>query len=327
MIKQSGLTLICTTDDPIDTLEWHKKIKEDKSFDVQVLPAWRPDKMLNIEQSSFLDYVDQLSKVSDINITSFAALKKAFQKRLAFFISLDCRATDHALEYIMYAPSCEDEIEKIFAKRLKGNILNKEEELKYKFAFMLFAGKEYSENDLVMELHYGCKRNNNTLVFDKLGPNTGHDCISNFAPSAQIADFLNALDSINKLPKTIIYSLNPNDNAIIGSILGCFQNNSALSKVQQGSAWWFNDHKTGMIEQLTSLANLDLLSNFVGMLTDSRSFLSYTRHEYFRRILCNLIGSWVENGEYPYDIKILSKIISDICYDNAVRYFNFKLQN
>jgi glucuronate isomerase len=326
LIKQSGVTLICTTDDPIDALEWHKKIKEDESFDVQVLPSWRPDKMLNIEQSSFVDYIDQLSKVSDINITSFAALKKAFQKRLAFFISLGCRATDHALEYIMYAPSCEDEIEKIFAKRLKGNILTKEEELKYKFAFMLFAGKEYSQNDLVMELHYGCKRNNNTVVFDKLGPNTGHDCINNFAPSTQIADFLNALNSTDQLPKTIIYNLNPNDNAIIGSILGCFQNNSALSKIQQGSAWWFNDHKTGMTEQLTSLANLDLLSNFVGMLTDSRSFLSYIRHEYFRRILCNLIGGWVENGEYPYDIKILSKIISDISYDNAVRYFKFKLQ-
>ncbi|MDR1122940.1 MAG: glucuronate isomerase [Endomicrobium sp.] len=326
LIKQSGVTLICTTDDPIDTLEWHKKIKEDKSFDVQVLPTWRPDKMLNIEQSSFMDYIDQLSKISDINITSFAALKKAFQKRLAFFISLGSRTTDHAFEYIMYAPSSEDEIEKIFTKRLKRNVLTKEEELKYKFAFMLFAGKEYSRNDLVMELHYGCKRNNNTVIFNKLGSNTGHDCINNFTPSAQIVDFLNALDSTDQLPKTIIYSLNPNDNAIIGSILGCFQNNSALSKVQQGSAWWFNDHKTGIIEQLTSLANLDVLSNFVGMLTDSRSFLSYTRHEYFRRILCNLIGGWVENGEYPYDAKVLSKIISDISYDNAVRYFNFKLQ-
>ncbi|GHT55233.1 uronate isomerase [Endomicrobiia bacterium] len=327
MIKQSGVTLICTTDDPVDTLEWHKKIREDKSFDVQVLPAWRPDKMMDIETPFFIDYIAKLSKVSGINIISFASLKQAFQKRLEFFISFGCRATDHAFEYIMYAPASDKEIEAIFDKKLKGGVLSKEEELKYKFAFMLFAGKEYSKNDLVMELHYGCKRNNNTLVFDKLGPNTGHDCINNFTPSSQVVDFLNALDSTNQLPKTVVYSLNPNDNAVIASILGCFQDSSALSKIQQGSAWWFNDHKIGMIEQLTSLANLGILSNFIGMLTDSRSFLSYTRHEYFRRILCDLIGTWVENGEYPYDIKMLSKIVSDISYNNAVHYFKFNLQD
>ncbi|MCA6085003.1 glucuronate isomerase [Candidatus Endomicrobiellum agilis] len=325
MIKQSGVTLICTTDDPVDNLEWHKKIKEDKSFDVQVLPAWRPDKALNIEKPGFMDYIIRLSQISNININSFSALKEAFQKRLEFFISLGCRATDHALEYIAYVPSSEKEQELIFSKRLSGGVLTKEEELKYKTAFMIFAGEEYFKNDLVMELHYGCKRNNNTLVFDKLGPDTGHDCIDNFASGAQMADFLDALDSSGRLPQTIIYSLNPNDNAVIGTVLGCFQNDSALSKVQQGAAWWFNDHKTGIIEQLTSLANLGILSNFIGMLTDSRSFLSYTRHEYFRRILCDLIGGWVENGEYPYDIKMLSKIVSDISYDNAVRYFKFNL--
>ncbi|MCA6079851.1 MAG: glucuronate isomerase [Endomicrobium sp.] len=325
MIKQSGVTLICTTDDPVDNLEWHKKIKEDKSFDVQVLPAWRPDKALNIEKPGFMDYIIRLSRISNININSFSALKEAFQRRLEFFISLGCRATDHALEYITYVPSSEKEQELIFSKRLSGGVLTKEEELKYKTAFMIFAGEEYFKNDLVMELHYGCKRNNNTLVFDKLGPDTGHDCIDNFASGAQMADFLDALDSSGRLPRTIIYSLNPNDNAVIGTVLGCFQNDSALSKVQQGAAWWFNDHKTGIIEQLTSLANLGILSNFIGMLTDSRSFLSYTRHEYFRRILCDLIGGWVENGEYPYDIKMLSKIVSDISYDNAVRYFKFNL--
>ncbi|MDR3253591.1 MAG: glucuronate isomerase [Endomicrobium sp.] len=325
MIKQSGVTLICTTDDPVDTLEWHQKIKEDKSFDVQVLPAWRPDKALNIEKPDFLDYIFKLSKISGISINSFETLKQAFQKRLKFFISLGCHATDHAPEYIMYVPASEKEVETIFDKKLKGKVLSKEEELKYKTAFMLFAGREYYKNGLVMELHYGCKRNNNTLVFDKFGPDTGHDCINNFAPSAQMVDFLNALECTGELPQTIIYSLNPTDNAAIGSIIGCFQNSSAVSKIQQGAAWWFNDHKTGMIEQLTSLANLGILSNFVGMLTDSRSFLSYIRHEYFRRILCDLIGGWVENGEYPYDIQILSKIVSDISYDNAVRYFKFKL--
>ncbi|GHT10244.1 uronate isomerase [Endomicrobiia bacterium] len=325
MIKQSSVTLICTTDDPVDNLEWHKKIKEEESFDVQVLPTWRPDRALNIEKPGFKDYIARFSEVSGVNITSFKTMKEAFRKRLGFFISSGCRTTDHAPEYIMYVPSYDKEVETIFDKRLSGVALSKEEELKYKTAFMLFAGGEYSKNDLVMELHYGCKRNNNTLVFDKLGPDTGHDCIDNFAPGAQLSNFLDALDSAGQLPRTIIYSLNPNDNAVIGTILGCFQDSSALSKIQQGAAWWFNDHKPGITEQLTSLANLGILSNFVGMLTDSRSFLSYTRHEYFRRILCDLIGSWVENGEYPYDVKILSKIVSDISYDNAVRYFKFKL--
>jgi glucuronate isomerase len=323
IIKQSGVTHICTTDDPIDTLEWHQKIKEDKSFGVQIVPAWRPDKALNIEQPSFTDYIKQLSKTSGINIASFADLKKAFRKRLEFFISMGCRATDHALEYIMYVPCSENEAAAIFEKKLKGCAVSEEEALKYKTAFMLFAGQEYHKHDLVMELHYGCKRNNNTRVFEKSGPDMGYDCINNFAPSAQMVDFLNALDSTQQLPKTIIFSLNPGDNAAIGTIIGCFQEGPTLSKIQQGSAWWFNDHKAGMTEQLTSLANLGILSNFAGMLTDSRSLLSYARHEYFRRILCDLIGGWVENGEYPYDIKILSKIINDIAYDNAVRYFKF----
>ena len=174
-----------------------------------------------------------------------------------------------------------------------------------------------------MQLHFSCKRDNNTRMFKKLGPDTGFDCISNYAPAAQLADFLNALDITDELPKTIIYSLNPADNAIIGSIIGCFQDASAVGKIQQGSAWWFNDHKLGMTEQLTSLANLGLLGNFIGMLTDSRSFLSYTRHEYFRRILCELIGNWVENGEYPDDEKALKKIVEGICYENAKRYFGF----
>ncbi|MDR1511348.1 MAG: glucuronate isomerase [Endomicrobium sp.] len=325
IIKQSGVKAICTTDDPIDALEWHQKIKKDKAFDVKIIPAWRPDKALNIEQPIFADYIDQLSEVSGIDIISFANLKKAFKKRLEFFISLGCRATDHAVEYIAYVPASEKEVETIFEKKLNGNTLSKEEELKYKTAFMIFAGQEYHKNDLVMELHYGCKRNNNTLVFEKFGPDMGYDCINNFSSSSQIADLLNALNSTEQLPKTIIFSLNPNDNSAIGTILGCFQIAPVLSKIQQGSAWWFNDHKAGMIDQLTTLANLGILSNFVGMLTDSRSLLSYARHEYFRRILCNLIGKWVENGEYPYDIKILSRIIEDISYDNAVRYFKFDL--
>ena len=205
-------------------------------------------------------------------------------------------------------------------------VLTKEEELKFKTAFMLFVGKEYHKLDWAMQLHYGCKRDNNTLMFEKLGPDTGYDCINNYAPSAQTADFLNSLIATDELPKTILYSLNPCDNEAIGTILGCFQGTEAAGKIQQGSAWWFNDHKTGMQDQMISLANLGNLSGFVGMLTDSRSFLSYTRHDYFRRILCNLIGGWVENGEFPADYDTLEEIVKGICYNNSVNYFGFNLK-
>ncbi len=325
IIRRSGVTLICTTDDPIDSLEWHKAIKEDDSFEVQVLPAWRPDKAMNLEVPTYLEYLDKLSKVSGVQVKSFADLKEALKSRMDFFASMGCCVSDHALEYIMYAPASEEEIEAIFAKRLAGEAITKEEGLKFRTAYMLFVGTEYHKRGWVMQIHYGCKRDNNTGMFAKLGPDTGYDCINNYAPSAQTADFLNALNEMDAMPKTILYSLNPNDNAAIGSILGCFQDSAAIGKIQQGSAWWFNDHKAGMTEQMVSLANLGLLSNFVGMLTDSRSFLSYTRHEYFRRILCELIGGWVENGEYPVDYKALEKIIKGISYNNAVRYFGFQL--
>jgi len=225
----------------------------------------------------------------------------------------------------MYAPASDDEVEAIFLKRQNRMILTKEEEVKFKTAFMLFCGKEYNRLGWAMQLHYGCKRDNNTAMYTKLGPDTGYDCINNHAPSSQMADFLNALNITGELPKTVIYSLNPNDNQAIGTILGCFQDSTAVAKIQQGSAWWFNDHKVGMQEQMISLANLGNLSGFVGMLTDSRSFLSYTRHEYFRRILCNLIGGWVENGEFPADMDTLEEIITDISYNNAKRYFEFPL--
>ena len=326
IIRQSNVTLICTTDDPVDYLEWHKKLAEDDSFDVQVLPAWRPDKAMNIEKVTYLDYIAQLSDVSGIKVDTFAALKKALSNRMDFFASMGCSVSDHALEYVMYAPASDDEIEAIFAKRLSGEGVTREEELKFKTAFMLFVGTEYTKRHWVMQLHYGCKRDNNTPMFDRLGPDTGYDCINNYAPSSEMADFLNFLNKSGNLPKTIIYSLNPNDNQAIGTILGCFQDSTAVAKIQQGSAWWFNDHKTGMQDQMISLANLGNLSGFVGMLTDSRSFLSYTRHDYFRRILCNLIGGWVENGEFPADYDTLEEIVKGICYNNSVNYFGFNLK-
>ena len=325
LIRKSNVTLICTTDDPADSLEWHAKIAADNTFDVQVLPAWRPDKAMNIEKPEYSDYLSVLSKESGITIHSFASLKKALINRMDFFASMGCCVSDHGLLSLMYYPASDEEIENIFAKRLSGNVISKEEELTFKTAFMLFAGKEYHKRNWVMQLHYGCKRDNNDLMYQRLGPDTGFDCISSHTSSDQTADFLIGLARTDELPKTILYSLNPGDNQAIGTIIGCFQDSSAVAKIQQGSAWWFNDHKTGIKDQLLSLANLGNLSGFVGMLTDSRSFLSYTRHEYFRRILCDLIGEFVENGEFSSDSETLSEIIKDISYNNAVRYFGFHL--
>ncbi|MCH5207401.1 MAG: glucuronate isomerase [Oscillospiraceae bacterium] len=324
LIKQSNVEVICTTDDPIDSLEWHKKIADDASFDVKVYPAWRPDKAMNIEKPDFVDYIKKLEAVSGVKIATWADLKKALENRMDFFGTMGCRVSDHALEYVYFAPASDEEIEKIFAKKMSGEQVCCPECIKkFKTAFMLFMGAQCHKRNWVMQLHYGCKRDNNTPMFNKLGPDTGFDCINNYAPSSETADFLNALEMEKSLPKTIIYSLNPNDNQAIDTILGCFQSSEAVSKIQHGSAWWFNDNKVGMQDQITSLGNLGYLAGFVGMLTDSRSFLSYPRHEYFRRILCDVFGNWVENGEYPNDEKLLGEMVSDISYNNTKRYFGF----
>lgn len=323
IILKSNVEVIGTTDDPVDSLEWHKKLAEDETFNVKVVPSWRPDKAMNIEKVDFVSYINTLAEVSGVEIKTFEDLKAAIKNRMEFFHEVGCRASDHGLDFVMYAPESEEAIEAIFAKRMAGEEVTELEMNQYKTAFMVFVGKEYHRLGWAMQLHYGCKRNNNTLMFNKLGADTGFDCINNYAPAAQLADFLNALVTTEQLPKTIIYSLNPADNAVIGTIIGCFQDSTAVGKIQHGSAWWFNDHKVGMQDQMISLGNLGLLGNFIGMLTDSRSFLSYTRHEYFRRILCDLVGTWVENGEYPNDKKALTEIIEGISYRNAARYFGF----
>ena len=324
MIEGANVSVICTTDDPVDSLEWHKKIAEDESFKVKVFPAWRPDRAMNLEKEDYLSYLEKLEEASGGRIDSFAALLEALKKRMDFFASMGCTISDHGLPYVMYEAASKEQIEAVFAKRLAGGAVTKQEERQFKTAFIVALGREYHRNNWVMQLHYGVKRDNNELLFKKLGPDAGIDCINNHTPSAQLADYLNALAATDELPKTIIYSLNPADNAAIGTVIGCFQDSSAVGKIQQGSAWWFNDNKTGMTEQMTSLANLGLLGNFIGMLTDSRSFLSYTRHEYFRRIMCDLIGGWVENGEYPEDYRVLERIVKGIAYENAVKYFGFK---
>lgn len=325
LIRQSNVTLLCTTDDPVDSLEWHERIAADESFEVQVLPAWRPDRAMNLEKPDYLDYLKKLEETSEVKIDSFAALMEALCKRMDYFAERGCCVSDHGLEYVMFVPASGEEVEALFARRLAGEAVSRKEELQFKTAFMIRLGREYHRRNWAMQLHYGVKRDNNGMIFSKLGPDAGIDCINNYAPSSQTADYLNALAVTDELPKTILYSLNPTDNAAIGTIIGCFQQAGTVGKIQQGSAWWFNDHKKGMEDQMTSLASLGLLGNFIGMLTDSRSFLSYTRHEYFRRIMCNLIGNWVENGEYPADEKVLGRMVQDISYYNAVRYFGFKL--
>ncbi len=325
IIRRSHVTLICTTDDPVDSLKWHEMIARDETFDVQVLPAWRPDRAMNLEKPDYPDYIGKLEDASGVRISSFADLIQALKVRMEYFAERGCLVSDHGLAYVMYVPASEQEIETIFKKRLRQEQISRTEELQFKTAFLLQLGALYHDFGWVMQIHYGVKRDNNQKLFRSLGADAGVDCICNYTPSDQLADFLNALAVQDKLPKTVLYSLNPADNAALGTIIGCFQSAEAVGKIQQGAAWWFNDHRQGMRDQMISLANLGLLGNFIGMLTDSRSFLSYTRHEYFRRNLCDLIGGWVENGEYPDDEEALGKLIRGISYGNAVRYFGFHL--
>ena len=323
LIDRSNVETICTTDDPVDSLEWHEKLAADASFKTAVLPAWRPDKAMNLEKDTYLDYIAQLSDVSGVVIDSFAALREALKVRMTYFTEHNCVLSDHALNYVMYAPASDDEVEAIFKARLNGTIPSPEDENRFKFAFMTFVAGEYKRMGWVMQLHYGCRRDNNGPMFRKMGPDTGFDCVDNTAPSTQTAAFLGHLEELGCLPKTILYSLNTNDNAAIDTILGCFQNSEAVGYIQHGSAWWFNDHFDGMTEQIKSLASLGYLAGFVGMLTDSRSFLSYPRHEYFRRILCRVIGEWVDEGMFPDDMDTLSEIVRGISYANAKAYFGF----
>ena len=322
LILQSNVAFIGTTDDPTDSLEWHIKLREDKSFPVKVCPSFRPDKAINISKPGFTAYIEKLAASAGMEkIETLSALKEALRSRLEFFVSLGCRASDHGLDYIPFREHTEAEAEAAFEKALSGSSLTLEEAEKYQTCILLFLGREYSRLNVAMQLHYSCLRNMNQRMYEKMGPDTGFDMISQNTCGGSVAQLLSALDFTGECPKTILYSLNPADNQQLDTILGCFQSDEIPGKLQHGSAWWFNDTKSGMEEQLKSLANLSLLGNFVGMLTDSRSFLSYARHDYFRRILCNVIGQWVENGEYPNNEASLKKIVQGICYYNAARYF------
>ena len=322
LIEQSNVAFIGTTDDPVDSLEWHKKIAEDDSIKVKVCPSYRPDKAVNINKAGFKEYIAKLAaSVGKESLGSAQEVCDALVERLEFFAANGCRASDHGLDYVPYRSFTMEEADAAYQKAMKDEPLTTEEVEKYQSALLLCLGKAYHRLNIAMQLHYSCLRNNNERTFKKMGPDTGYDAIAQNTCGGNIAKFLSDLDLTGECPKTIIYSLNPADNQQIGTLLGCFQSDEIPGKIQHGSGWWFNDNKSGMEEQMIALANLGLLGNFVGMLTDSRSFLSYTRHDYFRRILCNLIGNWVENGEYPNNEASLKKIVQGICYYNAARYF------
>ena len=326
LIANSGVTLVCTTDDPADSLEWHQQLAQDSSFPVKVLPAWRPDAAMGLERPEYLDYLQRLGQAAGVEIRTYGDLKKALLSRMAFFDKMGCRASDHALTAAVCQPASEEELERVFQKCLEGEPLTQEELAAFQTGFLRFVAGEYKRLGWVMQLHYGCRRNNNTRMFHKLGRDTGYDAVLQGTPSLEVAAFLDLLASQDALPRMVLYSLNPNDDEGLHSVIGCFQDGTPLGRIQQGSAWWFNDHKAGMVKQLTAFANGGLLGNFIGMLTDSRSFLSYPRHEYFRRILCELLGAWVENGEYPADWKALEKMVRGVCYNNAVEFFGFPLE-
>lgn len=322
IINASNVEIIGTTDDPIDSLEWHIKLASDASFKAKVLPSFRPDKAVNIEKPGFAEYIQALGNASGIDIKSVSDVKDALTKRLDFFCEHGCKVTDHGVDYLAFSPASDSEIERIFSKAIQKEAVTTDEADKYKTAVMLHLGREYAKRNIVMQIHFNVQRNPNKRLLDSIGPDTGFDCMMTKDCSIALTGFLNALDLTCSLPKTIIYSLNPADNEMIDTVIGSFQGSEVPGKIQHGAAWWFSDTKSGMEAHLRSLANLSILGNFVGMLTDSRSFLSYTRHDYFRRILCSVIGEWVEDGEYPDDEKALGEIISGICYYNAKRYFD-----
>ena len=320
LIKMSNVKTLCTTDDPIDSLEYHIALKEDKSFDVVVNPAFRPDKGIRIEKDEFIPWFNRLEEIYGEKIDSIDKYTSALESRIEFFHQVGCRISDHALDPVVFEKGTKEEVNAILLKKLAGEELTEKEVKQFKTYVLIFLGKEYAKRKWVMQIHVGCIRNNSTRMFNKLGADTGYDAIDDELFLRALSKLLDTLDTTDELPKTIIYNLNPRDNEAIGTLIGCFQDGKTPGKIQFGSGWWFLDQKDGMTRQMTALANLGLLSRFVGMLTDSRSFLSYTRHEYFRRILCNLLGDWVERGELPNNIERLGKMVENICYNNVNNY-------
>lgn len=323
IIKKANVHTICTTDDPVDSLEHHRAIKA-SGFETKVLPAWRPDKAMAVENTKVYNkYIDQLEEAAGMNINSFESLMAALDDRHQFFHENGCRLSDHGIETAVAEDYTARDIDRIFEKVRGGADLEKSEILQFHSAMLYEFGIMDHSRGWTQQFHLGALRNNNTRLFNKLGADTGFDSIGDFELARPLSKLLDRLDTENKLSKTILYNLNPRDNELIGTMIGNFQDGSVPGKMQFGSGWWFLDQKDGMEKQMTALSNLGLLSRFVGMLTDSRSFLSYTRHEYFRRTLCNLLGNDVEKGEIPYDMELLGTMVENICFNNAKDYFKF----
>lgn len=321
LIERSNVAFIGTTDDPTSDLKYHIALAQDDSFKTVVKPTFRPDPAVNIQKDGFIQYIEKLGKVCGTAISDMDGLYSALSSRMDYFHQNGSRISDHGIVSVPFMEADKNEVDAIFKKALSGQKVSDSEAEKYQTAVLLFCGKEYAKRGWVMQLHAAAIRNNNTPMFQKLGPDTGFDSILNVNLAEKLSKFMDTLLQEGSLPKTILYSLNPTDNALLVSMAGNFEGDGVKGKIQHGSAWWFNDHIDGMTEQLKTLGNLGALASFVGMLTDSRSFLSYPRHEYFRRILCNLIGGWVENGMFTDDREILDQLVADICYNNARNYF------
>lgn len=327
IMKQMNVKVVCTTDDPIDDLGHHARIAADPDAEVIVRPAFRPDKAFHAEDPvRYNAYLDKLETVAETSIRTFADLLDALRTRMEFFEAHGCRISDHALERSVFEPDAEARAPAVFTRLRAGETVSGADLDAFMTAVLLFLGREYARRGWVFQLHIGALRNNNSRMFERLGPDTGFDSMADEPMAARLARLLNALDAGDELPRTVLYILNPRDNEMIASMIGNFQDGRIAGKVQFGSAWWFNDQKDGMERHLTAVANMSLLSRFVGMLTDSRSFLSFPRHEYFRRILCNLAGGWVERGEAPADMELLGGMVRNICWNNARDFFGIEVQ-
>lgn len=322
LLTKMNVESLCTTDDPIDSLEHHQKLAKSE-FKTKVSMAFRPDKAIFIGTETYADYLNKLSQASETNIDSYDSLCDALRHRVVYFHANGCRLCDHGFEHMYAEEFTEAEVKVIFKKKREGLSISKNEVLKFQSALLQFLSELYHEFGWVQQFHLGALRNNNSRMLHKLGPDTGWDSIGDFKQASSLSKFLNTMDSKNKLTKTIIYNNNPNDNNMMASMIGNFNDGSIKGKVQFGSGWWFMDQKEGMIDQINALSNIGLISSFIGMLTDSRSFLSFPRHEYFRRILCNLFGKDIQNGELPNDMDWIGKLVQDICYNNAKEYFDF----
>lgn len=323
IMQQMNVRMVGTTDDPVDSLEYHRQIAQDDSFDIEVRPSWRPDRAFKIELGGFPDYIKTLGQSADVDICRFSDLLTALERRLTYFALHGCIASDHGIEILRYAPVPDESVlDDILQKRLRGEIPDETAIAQFTTAVLVWLGQQYAKRGWVMQLHIGALRNNNTRMFNLLSADSGFDSIGDAPVAYPLSRLLDEMDKTDELPRTILYCLNPRDNEVLATMTGNFQGGGVAGKIQFGSGWWFNDQKDGMQRQLEQLSQLGLLSQFVGMLTDSRSFLSYTRHEYFRRILCNMLGTLAVKGEIPADEKMLGQLVRDISFNNAQRYFS-----